>query len=681
MDQNNTNEGNSIMDFQKTLEALNSMNTTRCHEAWMWTGRYRLLLTLISTVIILVGTTGNTIAYFVLKQKAYKNNIMASALRILSIMDNIILWTIVSRRLIKGLTRFDFSLSAPKFCLFFQFYILVMTSNVNWHLVIITLTRLIHLKCPFKTQAICSKLNYYLLLTVSHVVVISIHGSVLITIWNREHIEKQTNYRVCYAFSSREESKQIIHQVVNVTCNLIAPAVLLITFNFLIGKELGKMEARERLLKARPKAFGETSSMQNKETTDYEKEDATANALDWEYGLGRLNTSGNIEGSGGDAVFSSEQSEDTTDELCQQQNEGLSRTRNWLLLEEIELSDKKRLSEKRFKCSRVDKSWVIQNYLRAIEPSVNVSQNAQKAQPHTAASEIWSSERTIVMADAPKVSESKAPSINKMTSWITSIPTFDIEDLSKPSRFASDLKVKPSSSSIKSMKEKWSGRLNWDKFHRVSHILNQPIVLDNESLPSSCENQSQKDANGGNAAQHQSYSDVRVTPEERHSAYAPKASYNAKKDSRVQSLTRLLMIASAVFLILNVPYWSYHLFFRPYAQGHLPNCEKEKAEEKKWKIERKSGGYDDDDDDDDYSDGGGDGVEDNDDDDDLNLRVFLQAQFHFKVGARTVLGCVSNPRPLGHGAKPLPTELSRPPDDDDDDDDDEEEEEEEWCMH
>ncbi|GFS13683.1 hypothetical protein ElyMa_004890000 [Elysia marginata] len=29
-------------------------------------------------------------------------------------------------------------------------------------------------------------------------------------------------------------------------------------------------------------------------------------------------------------------------------------------------------------------------------------------------------------------------------------------------------------------------------------------------------------------------------------------------------------------------------------------------------------------------------------------------------GARTVLGCVSNPRPLGHGAKPLPTELSRP---------------------
>ncbi|GFR68987.1 reverse transcriptase (RNA-dependent DNA polymerase) [Elysia marginata] len=30
------------------------------------------------------------------------------------------------------------------------------------------------------------------------------------------------------------------------------------------------------------------------------------------------------------------------------------------------------------------------------------------------------------------------------------------------------------------------------------------------------------------------------------------------------------------------------------------------------------------------------------------------------VGARTVLGCVSNPRPFGQGAKPLPTELSRP---------------------
>ncbi|GFS02698.1 hypothetical protein ElyMa_001130000 [Elysia marginata] len=31
------------------------------------------------------------------------------------------------------------------------------------------------------------------------------------------------------------------------------------------------------------------------------------------------------------------------------------------------------------------------------------------------------------------------------------------------------------------------------------------------------------------------------------------------------------------------------------------------------------------------------------------------------VEARTVLGCVSNPRPLGYGARPLPTELSRPP--------------------
>ncbi|GFR64508.1 hypothetical protein ElyMa_001924500 [Elysia marginata] len=30
-------------------------------------------------------------------------------------------------------------------------------------------------------------------------------------------------------------------------------------------------------------------------------------------------------------------------------------------------------------------------------------------------------------------------------------------------------------------------------------------------------------------------------------------------------------------------------------------------------------------------------------------------------GARTKLGCVSNPRPLGHGARSLPTELSRPP--------------------
>ncbi|GFR83466.1 hypothetical protein ElyMa_002392100 [Elysia marginata] len=30
------------------------------------------------------------------------------------------------------------------------------------------------------------------------------------------------------------------------------------------------------------------------------------------------------------------------------------------------------------------------------------------------------------------------------------------------------------------------------------------------------------------------------------------------------------------------------------------------------------------------------------------------------VGARTVLGCVSNPRPPGHGSRPLPTELSRP---------------------
>ncbi|GFS20752.1 hypothetical protein ElyMa_006906900 [Elysia marginata] len=43
-------------------------------------------------------------------------------------------------------------------------------------------------------------------------------------------------------------------------------------------------------------------------------------------------------------------------------------------------------------------------------------------------------------------------------------------------------------------------------------------------------------------------------------------------------------------------------------------------------------------------------------------QTFLVTKTDWPVlGARTVLGCVSNPRPLGHGAKPLPTELSRPP--------------------
>ena len=88
-----------------------------CTEGLEWKKTDRIYLALYSGFIVLLGTTGNTIAYFVLKQKSYKHNVMSGALRYLALLDNVILWTVVLRIFVKGLLDTDVAHASTKVCL------------------------------------------------------------------------------------------------------------------------------------------------------------------------------------------------------------------------------------------------------------------------------------------------------------------------------------------------------------------------------------------------------------------------------------------------------------------------------------------------------------------------------------------------------------------------------------
>ncbi|RUS91541.1 hypothetical protein EGW08_000656, partial [Elysia chlorotica] len=111
----------------------------------------------------------------------------------------------------------------------------------------------------------------------------------------------------------------------------------------------------------------------------------------------------------------------------------------------------------------------------------------------------------------------------------------------------------------------------WNAFSRVSCVLKQPINLDNESWPSSSDNPESREED--------SYYYQGAENETTHTAVQSSPSTNnrentgeAKKDGRVQSLTHLLMVASSVFLLLNAPYWMYHLFARSWKYDGDPGC-------------------------------------------------------------------------------------------------------------
>ncbi|GFN85740.1 hypothetical protein PoB_001224600 [Plakobranchus ocellatus] len=101
------------MDHRRNFSSITHLG---CDERWEYRNLHRVVLSLVSSILILVGSTGNTIAFCVLKQKAYKNNVMASALRYLAVIDILVLWTVVSRLFLKGAFDTDIFIESSKLC-------------------------------------------------------------------------------------------------------------------------------------------------------------------------------------------------------------------------------------------------------------------------------------------------------------------------------------------------------------------------------------------------------------------------------------------------------------------------------------------------------------------------------------------------------------------------------------
>ena len=122
---------------------------------------------------------------------------------------------------------------------------------------------------------------------------------------------------------------------------------------------------------------------------------------------------------------------------------------------------------------------------------------------------------------------------------------------------------------------------NWNvwgsKLQRVSMALTQPITLDTETARNNPYDRESQDNNIKptlwnrwvlerlmSSSEKGTGTEISSSPSKRPTHY--------KKDSRIQSLTQLLMIASAVYVALNVPYWVYHVIYRPWKIEGTPGC-------------------------------------------------------------------------------------------------------------
>ncbi|RUS91540.1 hypothetical protein EGW08_000655, partial [Elysia chlorotica] len=287
--------------------------------------------------------------------------------------------------------------------------------------VTITLTRLIHLKCPFKTQIICSKFNYYALIVLIHMMVISIYGTFSLSILNHNHLDHYSSHpHSCYVMLSKEEAKHILYLITNVTINFLAPGCLLLAFNCMIAKEIIKMEEREQMLKAKPFAqLSGTERVRDDSKSDMGSEKVTKsdigsgkvtmsdtasekvshstinsslNALEYELQGPSIMTSYTADRNASDAICSSpHSSKDMNYDTGEPVDFDGVFSGDWLLFQETEFKaqskKKRRLCVKKVGYKRVNKSWMIRNFLKTEE---DMSQNSSK-RPKTSSSAIVSS--------------------------------------------------------------------------------------------------------------------------------------------------------------------------------------------------------------------------------------------------------------------------------------------------
>ncbi|XP_012935055.1 uncharacterized protein LOC101856786 [Aplysia californica] len=202
---------------------------------YLW--RINFIVTIaVASVILLVGTIGNVITYAVLSQKAFARNHMSLMLRFLSVMDLVILWTVLLRYYVRAISSFDLRTISFTVCRIHHIYALTCNSVNNWMLIMITVMRYVAIRFPFFSRRVCTPAAAYFGLFV--ILVGCIGGfSIFFTLFvSNMNMEKKFSDRLPDQCISHFESKlhEVAFKVIQVTIEVAVPAILLIIFNLLM---------------------------------------------------------------------------------------------------------------------------------------------------------------------------------------------------------------------------------------------------------------------------------------------------------------------------------------------------------------------------------------------------------------------------------------------------------------
>ncbi|GFN85739.1 hypothetical protein PoB_001224500 [Plakobranchus ocellatus] len=383
----------------------------------------------------------------------------------------------------------------------------------------------------------------------------------------------------CFTLGTLKVSAaHLVHTIANVATNFLAPAILLIFFNILIAKELKHVEEREKALKEKPRStlirhstktemqpsrlirsiISDTTTTHNWSQNAIDREcesSADESSHMWNFSQGKialeksqLPNRSTYGGRGNlDAGFS---------------GMNVDGREGGMHLQKFDNTSAGNITENIEKSYRVkgtcflgnDKQSVEGDFSDTYELTENVSQNANKDNGSGLA------RPAKVMIFAPRnCSSVSSTDVGNQTDR-TSQNQLSIEPgpsrltLAKETRTFSGISIR--STSLRPEGHKRSINATWEAtLGRVSIALYQPVDLD--SWPSS---ETRSDLDKEVVVEDEQ--EVKQTPRMTKMYASVSHKPDVKRDSRITSLTRLLMVASTVFVCLNMPFWIYQLMLK-----------------------------------------------------------------------------------------------------------------------
>ncbi|XP_005090614.3 uncharacterized protein LOC101845210 [Aplysia californica] len=218
-----------------------------------WNKVSRTLLCAYPPFIVLIGTVGNIITLIILRRPKFRSSSLSVGLRFMCVMDTLVLWTVVSLMWVRGITRIDFLSMSVNVCLIHQMYTSVTTTIINWVLVLITATRLVHIRSPFQVYRICSRKTYYICLSAICCTSFGIYAVSYVTgkhglPSNKASLDVLSEYSCALAVKRRFMQLSGAYGITDMLFFFILPGLFLVSLNFVILGLYGEVRDNQRAL-------------------------------------------------------------------------------------------------------------------------------------------------------------------------------------------------------------------------------------------------------------------------------------------------------------------------------------------------------------------------------------------------------------------------------------------------